>query len=58
MLIEGLNCDTTDGRYSVFILEYWRSRLKIILDVDALWEYFSQVGKADVCTIMRDAAGR
>ena len=58
MLIEGLNCDTTDGRYSVFILEYWHSWLKIILNVDALCEYFSRVGKVDACTIMRDAAGR
>ena len=58
MVIQGLNCDTTDGRYSVFILEYWRSWLKIILDIDAVWDYFSQVGKVDACTIMRDAAGR
>ena len=58
MVIQGLNCDTTDGRYSVFILEYWRSWLKIILDVDALWEFVSQAGKVDACTIMRDAAGR
>ena len=59
MFIGGLNWDTTDGRYSVlFILEYWRSWLKIILYVDALREYFSQFGKVDACTIMRDAAGR
>ena len=46
---------TTDGRYTVlFILEYWcTSWLKIILNVDTLWEYFSQVGKVDACTIMR-----
>ena len=58
MVIQGLNCDTTDGRYSVFILEYWRSWLKIILDIDAVWDYFSQAGKVDACMIMRDAAGR
>ena len=58
MLIEGLDFDTTDGRYSGFILEYWCSWLKIILDVDVLWEFVSQAGKVDACTIMRNAAGR
>ena len=50
---------TTDGRYTVLcVLEYWcTSWLKIILNVDALWEYFSQVGKVDACTIMRVVVG-
>ena len=30
----------------------------MILNIDALWEYFSQAGKVDACMIMRDAAGR
>ena len=58
-IIKGPNGDTTDGRYNLlFLLEYCRSWLKNFLDVDALWEYFSQAGKVDACTIMRDAAGR
>ena len=62
MLIEGLIWDTTDGRYSVlFILEYWRIWLNIILDIDVLWEYFllrlEKWMRARLCVTLRAARG-
>jgi RNA-binding protein Musashi len=56
MFIGGLNWDTTDGtHYSYWLLFIYRTQSYI---VEALREYFTQFGKVDACTIMRDAAGR
>ena len=54
MFIGGLNWDTTDGTY------FTSSTLALCTQyfVDGLRDYFTQFGKVDACTIMRDAAGR
>jgi RNA-binding protein Musashi len=54
MFIGGLNWDTTDGIY-VVVTFYCSAKL---VSVESLRNYFSQFGKVDACTIMRDAAGR
>jgi RNA-binding protein Musashi len=54
MFIGGLNWDTTDGTY---VVTYGLYRTKTSL-VESLRNYFTQFGKVDACTIMRDAAGR
>ena len=59
MFIGGLNWDTTDGTYIVINFAVPFSSTKIGVPVpDSLRNYFSQFGKVDACTIMRDAAGR
>ena len=56
MLIKGLNV-TQQMVDTIFIYSGIMAQpAKIILDVDLLWEYFSQVGKVDACMIMHDAA--
>jgi len=56
MFIGGLNWDTTDGTYySYWLLSIYRTQSYL---VEALRDYFTQFGKVDACTIMRDAAGR
>ena len=57
MFIGGLNWDTTDGRY-IYLLVYYGSLAKFSISLETLREYFTQFGKVDACTIMRDAAGR
>lgn len=58
MFIGGLNWDTTDGTYTVINLVVTLSSTKLSSVPDSLRNYFSQFGKVDACTIMRDAAGR
>lgn len=54
MFIGGLNWDTTDGTYvATCVLYHTKASL-----VESLRNYFTQFGKVDACTIMRDAAGR
>ena len=57
MFIGGLNWDTTDGTYDTSLLHPLRST-KLEPPVESLRNYFTQFGKVDACTIMRDAAGR
>ena len=58
MFIGGLNWDTTDGTYS-YILFGMSSGLNVFFPtLESLRDYFTQFGKVDACTIMRDAAGR
>lgn len=57
MFIGGLNWDTTDGIYFVVYCStscayHYASRS------ESLRKYFTQFGKVEACTIMRDAAGR
>lgn len=56
MFIGGLNWDTTDGTSYYYYLSVFRSAKLYI--VDGLRNYFSQFGKVEACTIMRDAGGR
>lgn len=56
MFIGGLNWDTTDGTYIVSLVVYIALNSTPI--PDSLRDYFTQFGKVDACTIMRDAAGR
>lgn len=60
MFIGGLNWDTTDGTYIVINFLYRSVALNRLLFrvLESLRNYFSQFGKVDACTIMRDAAGR
>ena len=59
MFIGGLNWDTTDGTYTVinFVVPFSSTKTSISVP-ESLRNYFSQFGKVDACTIMRDAAGR
>lgn len=57
MFIGGLNWDTTDGAY-MFIVYLWRPVALNYVVPEGLRKYFSQFGKVEACTIMRDAAGR
>jgi len=60
MFIGGLNWDTTDGTYIAINFLYRSVALNRLLFhvIESLRNYFSQFGKVDACTIMRDAAGR
>lgn len=57
MFIGGLNWDTTDGAYTFIVYMPSSVALKRCR-VEGLRKYFSQFGKVEACTIMRDAAGR
>ena len=62
MFIGGLNWDTTDGTYIIVIVRFC-SRVVVLNStwiylLENLRKYFSQFGKVEACTIMRDAAGR
>ena len=54
MFIGGLNWDTTDGAVYTYVIDYQ----VLILYIEGLREYFTQFGKVDACTIMRDPTGR
>jgi hypothetical protein len=54
MFVGGLNWDTTDGTWYLFRLRL----LLLIASLETLRQYFSEFGKVDACTIMRDASGR
>jgi RNA-binding protein Musashi len=57
MFIGGLNWDTTDGiGYRCYLFSVCSA--KLIYIVEGLRNYFSQFGKVEACTIMRDAGGR
>lgn len=60
MFIGGLNWDTSDGTYIIALV--CRLAVAVVLNVvmflESLRKYFSQFGKVEACTIMRDAAGR
>jgi RNA recognition motif-containing protein len=59
MFIGGLNWDTTDGTYIIITCSVPFGSTKIRSFVaESLRNYFTQFGKVDACTIMRDAAGR
>ncbi|KAG1768808.1 hypothetical protein EDD22DRAFT_949260 [Suillus occidentalis] len=59
MFIGGLNWDTTDGTYIIITCSVPFGSTKIrSFAAESLRNYFSQFGKVDACTIMRDAAGR
>src|SRR5258707_12896840 len=57
MFIGGLNWDTTDGTRSCIISRSLGST-KLVVTPESLRKYFTQFGKVDACTIMRDSAGR
>lgn len=54
MFVGGLNWDTTDG--TGYISHTLSNTYRV--SIDTLRQYFSQFGKVDACTIMRDASGR
>ena len=56
MFVGGLNWETTTGRS--LILTYDMHPVLILGVAESLQAYFSQFGKVDACTIMRDGAGR
>lgn len=58
MFIGGLNWDTTDGTHISLVNLPPRSTKMRFLYAESLRNYFTQFGKVDACTIMRDAAGR
>jgi RNA recognition motif-containing protein len=57
MFIGGLNWDTTDGTRSRIVFRSMSST-KLVVTPESLRKYFSQFGKVDACTIMRDSTGR
>ena len=57
MFIGGLNWDTTDGTY-VMMLRSSKCSITKQAVTESLKQYFTQFGKVEACTIMRDAAGR
>jgi RNA recognition motif-containing protein len=59
MFIGGLNWDTTDGTYIIITcsVPFGSTKLRSFA-AESLRNYFTQFGKVDACTIMRDAAGR
>lgn len=57
MFIGGLNWDTTDGTYIVMFVHPCAVVLNRLV-AESLRKYFTQFGKVEACTIMRDAAGR
>lgn len=56
MFVGGLNWDTTDG--SVLLRKEMNTIYNSLRFVEGLRNYFSQFGKIEACTIMRDPAGR
>ena len=59
MFIGGLNWDTTDGTYNVLYVVFISRSTKCYAGLpESLRKYFTQFGKVEACTIMRDAAGR
>ena len=55
MFIGGLNWDTTDG---ICVVIFLHTLVAESCYIEGLRDYFTQFGKVDACTIMRDAAGR
>jgi RNA-binding protein Musashi len=56
MFIGGLNWDTTDGTVERILA--FDTLLSSLFSLEGLAEYFSQFGKVEACTIMRDPTGR
>jgi RNA-binding protein Musashi len=57
MFIGGLNWDTTDGILVYAVCQPAHPGAKVAIS-EGLRNYFSQFGKVEACTIMRDAGGR
>jgi RNA-binding protein Musashi len=57
MFIGGLNWDTTDGILVYTVCQPAHPGAKVAIS-EGLRNYFSQFGKVEACTIMRDAGGR
>jgi len=57
MFIGGLNWDTTDGILVYTVCQPTHQGAKVAIS-EGLRNYFSQFGKVEACTIMRDAGGR
>ena len=57
MFIGGLNWDTTDGILVYVVCQPTHPGAKVVIS-EGLRNYFSQFGKVEACTIMRDAGGR
>lgn len=57
MFIGGLNWDTTDGILVYVTCQPAYPGAKVVIS-EGLRNYFSQFGKVEACTIMRDAGGR
>jgi RNA-binding protein Musashi len=57
MFIGGLNWDTTDGILVYAVYKPVHPGTKVVIS-EGLRNYFSQFGKVEACTIMRDAGGR
>ena len=66
MFVGGLNWDTSDGTVATLVpiacTNHFMSSVFgsscFLLRSEGLRKYFSQFGKVDACTIMRDATGR
>jgi RNA-binding protein Musashi len=57
MFIGGLTWDTTDGILVYTVYRPVHPGTKVVIS-EGLRNYFSQFGKVEACTIMRDAGGR